>query len=518
MKKMLLYVEDDPVQASLVQPLLEDEGFSVFHAHDGSGALSALAETRFDLVLTDYSMPLMNGVELLQQIRLRQYDVPVVVMTAFNDVSLAFAALKAGADDFIAKDKEGDYLTLMGSVLTRAMRQYTLQAEAAELAAQLAQARQISYQTLDSVTQGVLVVDKAHRIIFCNRYLRRLLEVGENEPLTQGGLKLLATLFASQGSLDSHKDPREIFEQLTTWLDGADDILEATIGAGTFQLTCTLLGGFGYAITLTDISQQKAQLSAMATIITLAPVAMLAVNMEGTIELANQKACELIGLSASVIVGTTIQRYVPRDIRDGHQNLVRGFFQNPSSRQMRGGRDVQLLAASGNTIPVEIALNPVDILGACKVVATIVDISHRKEAEQAMQQAHQLTQSIIDNAPFSIMVTDQQGKITAVSPALETMLGYGREELILRRHATDMLGAKELESWVSQLSEESGEAYAADFNALVANARKGIVQGHDWTYIRKDGSTLPVNMTITSLRSNSSDITGYLLVAYDITE
>ena len=97
-----LVVDDEPKIRDLARRYLEADGFQVLEAADGEAALTVLAETEPDIVVTDIMMPVLNGLELLRQIRLTS-AVPVVMLTARDDEIDKVLALTTGADDYVTK-------------------------------------------------------------------------------------------------------------------------------------------------------------------------------------------------------------------------------------------------------------------------------------------------------------------------------------------------------------------------------------------------------------------------------
>ena len=95
-----LVVDDEPKIRDLARRYLEADGFQVLEAADGEAALTVLAETEPDIVVTDIMMPVLNGLELLRQIRLTS-SVPVVMLTARDDEIDKVLALTTGADDYV---------------------------------------------------------------------------------------------------------------------------------------------------------------------------------------------------------------------------------------------------------------------------------------------------------------------------------------------------------------------------------------------------------------------------------
>ncbi len=112
-KLNILVVEDGQSQREMLRDFLKEEGFPVSDAENGESALTKLREDHFDLVLTDYKMPGMDGMALLQATKQLNPEVDVVVMTAFGTVETAVNAMKAGASDYISKPIDLDELQLL---------------------------------------------------------------------------------------------------------------------------------------------------------------------------------------------------------------------------------------------------------------------------------------------------------------------------------------------------------------------------------------------------------------------
>jgi NtrC-family two-component system response regulator AlgB len=103
MAKLLVVDDEKNIRASLVK-FLESSGHQVKSADSGPSALEILeGEHDFDLVLTDYRMAEMNGLELLKQIKQHRPDTLVILMTAFGTIENAVASIKAGAYDYVTK-------------------------------------------------------------------------------------------------------------------------------------------------------------------------------------------------------------------------------------------------------------------------------------------------------------------------------------------------------------------------------------------------------------------------------
>jgi two-component sensor histidine kinase len=122
----VLYVDDDPALARLIQRSLERKGFVVLHATSGSEGLKALEAGGIDVVALDHHLPDQTGLNLLPRIRELPDAPPVIYVTGSDDIHVAVSALKEGAADYVFKDTEGQFRELLGSSIEAALRQETL--------------------------------------------------------------------------------------------------------------------------------------------------------------------------------------------------------------------------------------------------------------------------------------------------------------------------------------------------------------------------------------------------------
>jgi DNA-binding NtrC family response regulator len=129
----VLVVDDDPSMGDMVVDQLRQDGFAAAAFTRAEDALGALKEREIDVVLTDFKMKGMSGIELCGRLREDRPDVPVVVMTAFGSMDTAVAALRAGARDFVTKPID---LEVLSWVLQRALEYRELQEKVRLLSAQ----------------------------------------------------------------------------------------------------------------------------------------------------------------------------------------------------------------------------------------------------------------------------------------------------------------------------------------------------------------------------------------------
>jgi DNA-binding NtrC family response regulator len=120
----ILIVDDEPKMGILLAGALEDAGYLVEPLTDPVVAIERIKTRRFDLVLTDLMMEPVDGMAVLAAAREHHPEMPVVMMTAFGSTSLAVAAMKAGAVDYLTKPLDLDEVTLLVNKLVEQQRKH----------------------------------------------------------------------------------------------------------------------------------------------------------------------------------------------------------------------------------------------------------------------------------------------------------------------------------------------------------------------------------------------------------
>jgi len=134
------------------------------------------------------------------------------------------------------------------------------------------------------------------------------------------------------------------------------------------------------------------------------------------------------------------------------------------------------------------------------------------ETQSAFQNA------ILEGANYSIISVDPDGTIRTFNSGAEKMLGYRADEVVGKVTPAIIHDADEVAARAVELSHELGREIVTGFKVFVARTRLGYHEEREWTYIRKDGSRVPVLLSVTVLTGEDDQITGFMGIASDITE
>lgn len=121
----ILVADDEPEMTMVLEDLLRREHYSVDVVHDGQDALDYGLAENYDCLVLDVMMPKLDGIQVLQALRARNIDTPVLLLTAKGQIEDRVAGLDSGADDYLPKPFDNRELTARVRALTRRGGEYT---------------------------------------------------------------------------------------------------------------------------------------------------------------------------------------------------------------------------------------------------------------------------------------------------------------------------------------------------------------------------------------------------------
>lgn len=275
---------------------------------------------------------------------------------------------------------------------------------------------------------------------------------------------------------------------------------------------------------------------------------IVVVSDKGEIQSINPFALNLFGYSIEEIIRKPVEMLIPGRFHHKHVQHRHAYVHDPRSRPMGVGMDLFAVKKDGTEFPVEVSLGNYKNNGHNSVIAFISDITIRKKAEEEIKKLndeleatveqrtkelretlHQLQisskklqdalsyqKALLDNAGAMIIATDENGIIKLLNPEASNNLGYSDSEVINKHSIIIFHDKNELEKRRKELMRKYGLDLEDDFSVLVEESRHHIQDEEEYTYISKDGTAFPVSVTLTAILDNSGRITGFMVIAFDI--
>jgi|GEM_PF-1346106 len=173
----LLLVEDSPQHQQLIQDALMRSTLmkmNITTAGSGEEGLELLEKNQYDVILLNYSLPHMNGLEFLWNMRKRELNIPTIMITGHGNEQVAVQAMKMGISDYVNKD--GDYLNKLDMIIQRALERHELKRQQEELRqrtayinVRLQQEKRKLENIISAIGAGLIIVDRNYRITWSNR-------------------------------------------------------------------------------------------------------------------------------------------------------------------------------------------------------------------------------------------------------------------------------------------------------------------------------------------------------------
>jgi two-component system, cell cycle sensor histidine kinase and response regulator CckA len=211
----------------------------------------------------------------------------------------------------------------------------------------------------------------------------------------------------------------------------------------------------------------------------------------------NQQACTSLGYTSDELLSMSVSDIDPDAVLRGDSAIL--WPNLPTTFEARNTRK------DGTTFPVEIRLGPIQY-GETKVVLAVArDVTNRKMAEEAKRESENRYRSLVEASPDPIIMYDLKGNLIAVNQQAAIAFGVDSPEQLLA----------EVENVSQLLDAESSEKAAENLKQTLA---AGSSRKNEYTVIRKDGSTLPVEINSSTIRSGDDAPIGFISVVRDIAD
>ena len=213
----VLYMEDDPGLSLILKKHLERRGYSVDLAADGEQGLKMVDAGQYDVILLDYHMPVLSGIDVIRGLSSKGIPVPVIMLTGEGSESVAVEALKVGASDYIVKDLEVRYLELLPAVINRVFSRQQVSKERRRMEDAIRESEE-RYRKLVELSPDGISIHAEGKFVFMNPAGARML--GASHPDQIIGMSALDVVHTDFKEISKkRKEQLENGVEMVPWIE-----------------------------------------------------------------------------------------------------------------------------------------------------------------------------------------------------------------------------------------------------------------------------------------------------------
>jgi PAS domain S-box-containing protein len=440
----ILHVDDDLCFLEVSkQILMLENSFEIDVASSVTEAFKKLESQTYNAIVSDYEMPIKNGLDFLKELRDLQSDIPFILFTGKGREDVAVKALNLGADRFI--NKNGSTKTVYCE-LADAIKK-TIERKKSK---QLLVASESKYRKLvENSLQGIIVTKVAPlKFVFVNNAMGKILGYSPQELMSFSQEEIMNLIY--------FEDKAVFLNRLEKRFRGepADSCLEfrvvrkdgSIIWVSAFSNQVDYDGQIAVQAMFLDVTESKKTGDIMLEsekryreLADSLPNIVFETDLTGRIVFANKIAWEIGGYSqVELEKGLNFAHFLAPE----HREMAVREFQKLLSGGDRIIVEFTFVQKNGGTFPALITATSITYQN--KVIGVrglIIDITERKKAEEAIRLSGEKYRSLFENASDVILTGDLSGKITSINGAIEKF-GLLREHVV-RRNVREFLTIKD---------------------------------------------------------------------------
>jgi PAS domain S-box-containing protein len=379
---LVLVVDDDTSSTDTLCELLEGDGYAVQRCPSGQRALASILAAQPNLVLLSARLPDADAFGLLAQLRKSPgaRDIPVIVMTALDDVEGRVEGLESG-DDLIVKPFDSR------EVLARIERQVTVSKVRAALRESEAKFRSVMESAIDAIISG----DDTGHIRSWNSAAAALFGYTESQAIGEPIELIIPERYRRQHQQGiqrvSSGGPSHVIgktvELAALRKDGTEFPVELSLATWFLDETRYYTG------IIRDISERKEAEQKFRSVTESAIDAIISADCEGRIMSWNGAATRILGYTEEEALGRRLELIIPERFHEAHRRGMARYTATGKGRII--GTTVELFARrkDGREVPIELSLSTWMVRDERYYTGIIRDIGERKTAEEALRASEQ---------------------------------------------------------------------------------------------------------------------------------
>jgi PAS domain S-box-containing protein len=501
----ILLIDDDQDLCETMAVVLRDAGCKVFTANDGEKGIALCKDHSPQIVITDYSMPGINGIQVLEEVKRFDPNIEVIVITGFGEISIALSALRLNASDFINKPVSDDALLI---AVSRAQHRFALNRQARAAGPEGrgllpggpgAGFIPFSVDLIANAMDGAIACDEKDMIIAYNRRMEKMLGYPEAEIIHKMKMDRLFTL----------KDRDRFIRDLTDSRYGGKNrlscyetrLISKDGHVIPVQMSATqLLDGkkkSGRVCFFKDLRERKILSDQWVKLLDQLNIGSFTIDLDRRITSFNQSVQSLTGLKTTEAIGRDCRR-VFSDVpcTEKCPSHVTGTPEDETVNvEITDRKDVKHLVTRIST-PIYGADDA--IVGCLTVLqdhAALAELINRVNYEERSLKM------ILDNLDIGIFTVNRGGLITFFNRAAEIVSGFNRKQ-VLGRPCNIIFGEDSVED--SEMLKES-----ISLGELRTNTNSRLVT--------QEGEIVPIRADYIPLHDEQNKIVGGLATIQDLT-
>ncbi|OPY31901.1 MAG: response regulator FixJ [Methanomassiliicoccales archaeon PtaU1.Bin124] len=444
-----LYVDDDPTLLDLAKEFLEGENddLSVTTCTSAKDVLSLMRNTEYDVIISDYQMPIMSGIDLLKELRSHGVDIPFILFTGRGREEIAVDALNNGADFYLNKggNPRVQFTELMNLVRHMVMKRQAIEA----LKHNAERFRAMIENSLDLI----IILNPDGIVRYASPSVKKVL-----------GLPVETIIGQSLESM-VHEEDRSRFKPLLASVAPVPELVELRIRRGdtgfthvegSFSRSKDGEGRISIIFNARDITKRHSAEEMMKeseeryrALFDLSPSGMLILD-ENVID-CNEQAATLLGLDRSALIGRTVSDL---SATEDAGNAATQVFRFRTDGTGNGTFAWNAKGKDGATVLLSAALKKVNVQGRPRLLFSFTQEPVTEPAQVSI--ADETCRTILTTTSDAVMLLDKDGIVTFHSPRAGRMFGHGPELTGIRM--LDLVDLKEQEHLAKDLSASRQDA------------------------------------------------------------
>jgi PAS domain S-box-containing protein len=510
----VLHVDDDPSLLEITKFILLDMngGLQIDQASSVDEGLNKLADRQYDVVVSDYDMPMKNGLDFLRELRQRKNMVPFILFTGKGREDVAVTALNLGAEGYF--HKQGSPETVYGELV----HGINLITEKTKAKSALEASEKRYFTLMNQAAEAIFIHDEKGKILDVNQKACKNLQYTRDELLSRSiknisvtaeddeyvsavWLKVLAGNTTSLQSTQIRKDKSKF-------------PIEVTLSTNSFDKEKLVIA------LVRDVTERKkaeddlkfSKKFSESVINSVGEVLLVIDVNDFKIVDANAAALKQTGCSKTELTGKTCYAMThhksvpcqpPNDICPVHEMLETGKPVKVEHKHFD---------KNNNHLLVEVSVYPIrnaegKIIQATHISRSITETKKPTESgAQNEEQANKLQEYLqlqIDRMPIGLIVWDSEFRVKTWNPSAERMFGFTQQEAV-GKHPYDLIVPKQAQHQIDMIWSRLIEG---DVTANSANEN-----------LTKDGRTIFCEWSNTPLKKENGTVIGVLSMVQDVTE